>query len=127
MRKREGLKSPVRENCTPGSVRGPSGNWRSYRDGRERILNQQRGNIRVSMIMKHKIQEVKSWNEFKTMMTNTHFPHSLFIRGVFLFRGHGSPKWPLMSSFDRWYSGGSKRNKVKVAERLISLFTKEAE
>jgi hypothetical protein len=33
MRKRGGLKSPVRENCTPGSVRGPSGNWRSYRDG----------------------------------------------------------------------------------------------
>ena len=23
----------MRENCTPGSVRGPSGNWRSYRDG----------------------------------------------------------------------------------------------
>jgi hypothetical protein len=22
----------VRENCTPGSVRGPLGNWRSYRD-----------------------------------------------------------------------------------------------
>jgi len=28
------LKSPVRENRTPGSVRGPLGNWRSYRDGR---------------------------------------------------------------------------------------------
>ena len=33
MRKRGGLKSPVRENRTPGSVRGPSGNRRSYRDG----------------------------------------------------------------------------------------------
>jgi hypothetical protein len=22
----------VRENCTPGSVRGLSGNWQSYRD-----------------------------------------------------------------------------------------------
>src|SRR5215510_12302038 len=33
MWKRVGLKSPVRENCTPGSVRGPSGNRRSYRDG----------------------------------------------------------------------------------------------
>src|SRR5690349_12262066 len=32
MRKRDGLKSPVRKNCTPGSVRGPSGNRRSYRD-----------------------------------------------------------------------------------------------
>ena len=22
----------MRKNCTPGSVRGPLGNWRSYRD-----------------------------------------------------------------------------------------------
>jgi len=34
MRERVGLKSPVRENCTPGSVRGASGNRRPYRDGR---------------------------------------------------------------------------------------------
>jgi len=27
-----GTKSPVRENCTPGSVRGLSGDWQSYRD-----------------------------------------------------------------------------------------------
>jgi hypothetical protein len=27
------LKSPVREHRTPGSVRGRSGNWPSYRDG----------------------------------------------------------------------------------------------
>ena len=32
MRKRVFTKSPVRENCTPGSVRGLSGNWQSYRD-----------------------------------------------------------------------------------------------
>jgi len=32
MRERVGLKSPVRENCTPGSVRGASGNRRPYRD-----------------------------------------------------------------------------------------------
>jgi hypothetical protein len=29
------LKSPVRENRTPGSVRGQSGNWLSYRDRQE--------------------------------------------------------------------------------------------
>lgn len=34
MRKRVSLKSPVRENRTPGSVRGLSGNWQSYRDAR---------------------------------------------------------------------------------------------
>jgi hypothetical protein len=32
-RKRVFLKSPVRENRTPGSVRGRLGNWPSYRDG----------------------------------------------------------------------------------------------
>jgi len=32
MRKREPLRSPVREYRTPGSVRGSLGNWRSYRD-----------------------------------------------------------------------------------------------
>jgi len=32
-RKRVFLKSPVRENRTPGSVRGLLGNWQSYRDG----------------------------------------------------------------------------------------------
>ena len=31
--KRVWLKSPVRENRTPGSVRGASGNRRPYRDG----------------------------------------------------------------------------------------------
>ncbi len=34
MRKRVFLKSPVRENRTPGSVRGLLGNWQSYRDVR---------------------------------------------------------------------------------------------
>ena len=32
MRQRVSAKSPVRENRTPGSVRGLSGNWQSYRD-----------------------------------------------------------------------------------------------
>ncbi len=36
MRKRVSTKSPVRENCTPGSVRGLSGNRQSYRDLRSK-------------------------------------------------------------------------------------------
>ena len=32
LRKRVFTKSPVRENRTPGSVRGLSGDWQSYRD-----------------------------------------------------------------------------------------------
>jgi hypothetical protein len=35
MRKRVSLKSPVRENRSPGSVRGAPGNRRPYRDGAE--------------------------------------------------------------------------------------------
>jgi len=31
------LRSPVRENCTPGTVRGRSGNWPSYLDGLTKI------------------------------------------------------------------------------------------
>ena len=37
MRKRVFLKSPVRENRTPGSVRGLLGNWQSYRDGQQHL------------------------------------------------------------------------------------------
>jgi hypothetical protein len=33
LRQRVCLKSPVRENRTPGSVRGQAGNRLSYRDG----------------------------------------------------------------------------------------------
>ena len=32
------MKSPVRENCTPGSVRRLSGNWQSYRDPQAVLL-----------------------------------------------------------------------------------------
>ena len=39
MRKRVWLKSPVRENRTPGSVRGASGNRRPYRDERTYAVN----------------------------------------------------------------------------------------
>src|SRR5208337_2267809 len=35
VRKRTVLKSPVRENCTPGSVRGRSGDWPTYLDVRQ--------------------------------------------------------------------------------------------
>ena len=38
VRERAILKSPVLENCTPGSVRGASGNRRSYLDRKEKVL-----------------------------------------------------------------------------------------
>src|SRR6266581_2114690 len=39
MRRRVFTKSPVRENRTPGSVRGLSGNWQSYRDLRGKPIS----------------------------------------------------------------------------------------
>jgi len=39
LRKRVLLKSPVRENRTPGSVRGLSGDWQFYRDVRQAKLD----------------------------------------------------------------------------------------
>ena len=38
LRKRVSLRSPVRENRTPGSVRGASGNRRPYRDGAKKSV-----------------------------------------------------------------------------------------
>jgi hypothetical protein len=38
MRERVNVKSPVRENRPPGSVRGAPGNWRPYLDKREWTL-----------------------------------------------------------------------------------------
>jgi hypothetical protein len=51
MRKRGGLKSPVRENRTPGSVRGPSGNRRSYRDGSSWCVNTVAGRCGASLFL----------------------------------------------------------------------------
>jgi len=44
MRRRVSTKSPVRENCTPGSVRGLLGNWQSYRDLGPACLRSRRQN-----------------------------------------------------------------------------------
>jgi hypothetical protein len=42
MRERVDLKSPVRENRPPGSVRGAPGNRRPYRDKREKEKGEMR-------------------------------------------------------------------------------------
>jgi hypothetical protein len=74
----------------------------------------------------HQIIDCDSWSNFKSTISKL-FGKEPFSRGIYLFRGHGSEKWSLMSSFDRWYLGKSRREKVKVAERLITLFQREAE
>ena len=42
------LKSPVLENCTPGSVRGALGNQRPYLDNFARLRFQDRGPAKLS-------------------------------------------------------------------------------
>jgi hypothetical protein len=52
-----------------------------------------------------------------------------FKKEKFLFRGQGGSDWPLVSNFDRWYKAyqGERKDKFKVAERLLSEFIKECE
>ena len=45
----------------------------------------------------------ESWQDFRVRATSELFLKEPFERGVFLFRGHGRPEWPLISTFDRWY------------------------
>jgi len=80
-------------------------------------------------LKQHRIIKCTSWEQFKNISTSELFAQEPFSRGVFLFRGHGSADWPLMSSFDRWFRGigGNKTLKAKVSEKFISLFQKEAE
>ncbi len=56
MRKRVFTKSPVRENCTPGSVRGLSGNWQSYRALRDWVT------VKSYSKGKHETNLVNDWN-----------------------------------------------------------------
>lgn len=77
-------------------------------------------------VNRHSERAVSTWAEYKSKMTDALFEHRPFQRGQFLFRGHGSPNWPLISTFDRWYKG-PKHQKAKVAERLVTLFIREAE
>jgi hypothetical protein len=72
------------------------------------------------------VRHVQTWAEFKSMMTDSLFPHVPLVRGRFLFRGHGSPSWPLISSFDRWYKG-PRSLKAKTVERLMTFFLQELE
>lgn len=77
--------------------------------------------------MAHDVVHLHSWAQFKEIVPSRLFPTVPFQRGVFLFRGHGSAQWPLMSAFDRWYNRGDRALKGSAADRLIELFRKEAE
>jgi hypothetical protein len=54
------LKSPVRENCTPGFVRGASSNRRLYRDGGDVIENKRKEQVnidqrKIMMVSKYRV------------------------------------------------------------------------
>jgi len=74
----------------------------------------------------HSVRQCESWQNFKSAVLQEIFDHKPFERGPFLFRGQGSIDWPLISSFDRWFSG-PKAKKSQASERLVKLFEQEAE
>jgi len=69
----------------------------------------------------------ESWQHFKSHSISELSGNGPFQRGVYLFRGHGSAQWSLMSVFDRKYMGISRKRKVKMADELVENFQKEAE
>jgi FRG domain len=73
------------------------------------------------------VVQCTSWHDFSGRATSELFPNAAFERGVFLFRGVALPEWPLISKFDRWYSGRPREGKARTSERLLALFQKEAE
>jgi hypothetical protein len=81
MRERVGLKSPVRENRPPGSVRGAPGNRRPYRDG-----------TRAFMILSmHDSVIVREWDESRLQR--------LFLRDV------DPGRWPAACALGCYESG----------------------
>lgn len=74
---------------------------------------------------KIKTIECKNWLDFKSEIGKL-FNTRPFQRGIYLFRGHGSKEWPLISSFDRWFKG-EKIDKPKTFNELFELFKKQTE
>lgn len=86
------------------------------------------------------IEEIwcNSWSDFKWRIYEDLFRHERadqdpnqdepgkFVRGRFIFRGHGSSEWPLKPTFDRWFLG-SHRSKPRIANELLEYFKGECE
>lgn len=86
------------------------------------------------------IEEIwcNSWSDFKARIYNDLFRHERadqgpgqdepgkFVRGRFIFRGHGSSEWPLKPTFDRWFLESPKK-KPKIANELFEHFKRECE
>jgi hypothetical protein len=74
----------------------------------------------------HSWKECKSWDGFKSRVLPGLFNGEVFHRGIYLFRGQSSFRFPLKPSFDRWFSG-ERSEKKAVSERLLSFFREEIE
>ncbi|MFL5539450.1 MAG: FRG domain-containing protein [Longimicrobiaceae bacterium] len=75
----------------------------------------------------HRIVECSSWKDYKSSVTEGLFNNEPFQRGKYLFRGHGSADWSLMSSFDRWFAATSRKRRVKTWEEMFATFRRESE
>jgi hypothetical protein len=69
----------------------------------------------------------ETWSDFKAKTLPGLFIDGVAARGKYYFRGQGSSLWPLISSFDRWYSSSNKSLRKKDAtERFLRFFRDEA-
>jgi hypothetical protein len=64
------------------------------------------------------------WEELKAQWASKLYDGRPFQRGLFLFRGQGSCKYPLKPSFDRWFSG-DRSQKKSSSQRLLQFFRDE--
>src|SRR5262245_24247773 len=69
-----------------------------------------------------------SWPDFKVRVFSDLYGDTggRFVRGKYLFRGQGSARWFLDTTYDRWYLGPEEL-RLEIADRLLDQFIVECE
>ncbi len=63
-----------------------------------------------------------SWSDFKMKIFDELFSGEPFIRGKYIFRGHRSSDWELVSSFDRWMGDVEVSDRSEKFKVLLDYF-----
>lgn len=69
--------------------------------------------------------EYRSWSEFRTSFVEDLFDGEHFSRGRYLFRGHRSAEWNLVTSLDRWARMLPIKRRLEISEELVDEFGRE--
>ena len=75
-------------------------------------------------------RQCASWDDFKMRIhadlyqQDPGYELGRFELGRYIFRGHGSAKWKLIPTFDRWFKG-PRRDALKIEEELFNHFKRE--